>query len=63
MKTGVPTGKASQLWKLEGTEAAGYTLTSKNGMVLYNETGKQDGMFYAGTTPNTYKKFKLQIKL
>lgn len=60
VKTGVPTGKASQLWKLEGNDAAGYTLTSKNGMVLYNETGKQDGMFYAGTTPNAYRLFKLQ---
>ena len=60
VKTGVPTGKASQLWKLEGTDAAGYTLTSKNGMVLYTDNAQQNGMFRAGSTPNTYKKFKLQ---
>lgn len=60
VKTGVPTGKASQLWKLEGTDATGYTLTSKTGMVLYNETAQLNGMFYAGSTPNTYTKFRLQ---
>lgn len=60
VKTGVPTGKASQLWKLEGTDATGYKLTSKTGLVLYTENAQLNGMFYASSTPNTYTKFKLQ---
>lgn len=60
VKTAVPVGKASQLWKLEGTDDAGYTLTSKNGLVLYTENVQKNGMFYAGSTPNANKRFTWQ---
>lgn len=31
----IPTGRDAQLWKVEGTATAGYTLTSKSGQRLY----------------------------
>ncbi len=58
VKTAVPTGKASQLWKLEGTRA-NFKLTSKNGMVLYTTTKAANGMFHSSATASTNTAFKL----
>ncbi len=58
--TAVPTGKASQLWKVEGTDAAGYTLTSKTGLKLYTTTTARDGMFHAAANPTSNTLFKFQ---
>lgn len=49
--TGIPTGKAAQLWKIEGDATSGYTLTSKSGLTLYTTTTAKEGMFQAGSTP------------
>lgn len=43
----------AQLWKIEGNEAEGYTLTSKNGMKLYTTTTQKEGMFHAAKAPTS----------
>ncbi len=48
----VPTGKASQWWKLSGSNSSGYTLVSKSGLTLTNTTGAQGGMFQAASAPS-----------
>ncbi len=58
--TGVPTAKASQLWKVEGSASAGYTLTSKSGLKLYTNTTAADGKFYAGSAPTSNTLFSIQ---
>ena len=40
---GIPTGKASQLWKIEGSSNSGYTLISKNGLQLYTTSASTNG--------------------
>ena len=35
VRTAAATAKAAQLWKIEGDATTGYTLTNKQGMVLY----------------------------
>ncbi len=57
---GVATGKPTQLWKIEGNATTGYTLTSKNGLTLYTSTTALNGMFQAGTTPNSNNHFVWQ---
>ena len=57
---GIPTGKASQLWKIEGSSNSGYTLISKNGLQLYTTSASTNGMFRAGTHPNNNKRFVWQ---
>ncbi len=59
VKTAVPTGKASQLWKLEGSHALGFRLISKNGMVLYTSSTEMNGMFHSASNPSVTSKFKL----
>ncbi len=49
--TAIPTGKAAQLWKIEGNATTGYTLTSKSGLTLYTTTTAANGMFHAGSAP------------
>ncbi len=58
VKTAVPTGKASQLWKLEGSNS-GFKLTSKNGMVLYTSSTETNGMFHSSATAATNNSFRL----
>lgn len=53
VKTAVATGKASQFWKLEGSNTDGYKLTSKNGMVLYTTTTAKSGMFQSAAAPSS----------
>ncbi len=48
--TGIPTGKAAQLWKIEGDATTGYTLTSKSGLTLCTTTTALNGMFQASTS-------------
>lgn len=58
--TGIPMGRDSQFWKIEGSATTGYTLTSRSGLTLYTTTTKQEGMFRAGKTPNANKYFVWQ---
>lgn len=53
------TGQPAQLWKIEGSESAGFTLTDKTGRHLYlNSTAKQ-GMAFASSK---HQATKLKIK-
>jgi len=45
--TSVPTGRAGQLWKVEGDAARGYTLTSKTGLRLCADSLAQGSRFRA----------------
>lgn len=58
--TGMPTGRDTQLWKIEGSATEGYTFTSKNGFTLYTTTTQTNGMFKAGTSPNANSRFVWQ---
>ncbi len=57
---GAPMAKDSQLWKLEGSATAGYTLTSKNGMKLYTSTTALNGMFHASASASSNTLFVIQ---
>lgn len=58
--TGMPMGRDNQLWKIEGSASTGYTLTSRSGLTLYTTTSQVNGMFKAGKTPGTNKRFVWQ---
>ena len=58
--TGMPMGRNTQFWKIEGSETTGYTLTSRSGLTLYTTTTEKNGMFKAGKTPNANKYFVWQ---
>lgn len=60
VRTAAATAKAAQLWKIEGDATTGYTLTNKQGMVLYTTTTNLNGMFQASTTPGDNKYFVWQ---
>lgn len=49
------TGSDAQWWKVEGSDADGYTLTSKTGQKLYTTSTAKEGMFKssASATQNT----------
>lgn len=48
--TALGSGKDAQLWRLEGSDAGGYTLVSKSKMTLYvTEANKSTGFFRAST--------------
>ncbi len=57
----VPTGKATQWWKVAGSSSAGYTFVSKNGLTLTNTTNQQEGMFQAASTPAKNTLFTLLV--
>ncbi len=57
---GAPMAKDSQLWKLEGSESAGYTLTCKTGLKLYTTTTALNGMFHAAAAPASNTLFVIQ---
>lgn len=51
----------AQYWRVEGDESKGYTFISRNsGMTLYTETTQLNGMFCAGTSPNSNTKFAIK---
>ena len=49
--TGVATGKASQLWKIEGSSDEGYTFTTKTGQQLYVEGLSSGSAFMTSESP------------
>lgn len=53
VKTAGLTGADAQLWKIEGSEAEGYTLTAKSGQVLYTTTTQKEGRFHAAAQPQS----------
>jgi len=59
VKTATLTGSDEQLWKVEGSASAGYTLTSKTGLKLYTGTTAKNGMFYAASAPAGNKLFSI----
>lgn len=55
--TAMVDGNDNQLWKVEGDDAQGYTLTSKSGLRLYTSTTALNGMFYAAASPASNDRF------
>ena len=53
------TGQPAQLWKLEGSESAGFTLTDKTGRHLYLYSTAKQGMAFASSK---HQATKLKIK-
>ena len=53
VKTAGLTGADAQLWKIEGSEVEGYTLTAKSGQVLYTTTTQKEGRFHAAAQPQS----------
>lgn len=53
------TGQPAQLWKIEGSERAGFTLTDKTGRHLYLSSTAKQGMAFASST---HKATKLKIR-
>ena len=51
------TGIDAQLWKVEGSAAAGYTITNKLGLQLYVTNTQEMGMVEAAKQPNKNNKF------
>ena len=45
------TGSDAQLWRVEGSSAAGYKFISRSGMTLYTNTTAVNGMFYSSAKP------------
>lgn len=57
VKTGSISLNDNQLWKVEGDEAAGYTLTSRSGMHLYTTSTAVNGMFRSSTNATSNTRF------
>ena len=55
----IPTGKADQLWKVEGSTAAGYTFTSKSGQMLYVNPASYSTRFRTSAVPAAGTRFNL----
>lgn len=55
----IPPFSDDQLWKVEGNETNGYTLTSKTGLKLYSNSTAKNGMFYASTNPSSNTLLKI----
>lgn len=53
VQTASPLGRDAQLWKIEGSESEGYTLTNKKGQRLYTSSTGKNGMFHAATQPQS----------
>ena len=55
----IPTGKADQLWKVEGSTAQGYTFTSKSGQMLYVNPASYSNRFRTSAVPAAGTRFNL----
>lgn len=58
-KSALPTGKASQLWKVEGSAAEGYTFTNKLGQKLYATGTTEGSAINASIAPTSGEKFHI----
>ena len=58
----IPTGKGNQLWKVEGSEADGYTFTNKLGLQLYATGTAQASEIRAAKTAGSLNKFKINTR-
>ena len=61
-KSAIPTGQRSQLWKVEGTASAGYTLTNQLGLRLYAMGTTQGSEIRASQAPGSFSKFRFQAR-
>ncbi|MBR1469365.1 MAG: family 20 glycosylhydrolase [Prevotella sp.] len=61
-KSAIPTGKAAQLWKVEGSAANGYTFTNKLGLQLYAKATSQGSEICASKSPGSLNKFKINTR-
>ena len=61
-KSAIPTGMKSQLWKVEGSASAGYTLTNKLGLVLYAAATSQGSEIRASQKPGSLSKFRFNAR-
>ena len=57
-----PTGRAAQLWKVEGSASAGYTFTNKLGQTLYAVATTQGSEIRAASTPGSLSKFRINAR-
>lgn len=58
---GAQADKYDQYWRIEGDASKGYTfICRKSSMTLYTNNTQRDGMFYAGTSPNSNTKFNIK---
>lgn len=55
----IPTGRASQLWKIEGNSATGYILTSKTGQRLYVDPPSYSTNLRTAAVPRTGVRFNI----
>ena len=55
----IPTGKADQLWKVEGNASLGYTFTSKTGQTLYVNPATYSTNFRTAAAPTSGTRFNL----
>lgn len=55
----IPTGRDAQLWKVEGTANAGYTLTSKSGQRLYVNPASYSTNLRTAAAPTSGTRFNL----
>jgi len=58
-RSAIPTAHATQLWKVEGAAAAGYTFTNKAGLQLYYASATQGGEVRAAEAPASNTRFKI----
>ena len=56
-RSAIPTGRSTQLWKVEGSSADGYTLTNKQGLRLYVDATSQGSGVYAAAQPTGEMRF------
>ena len=61
-KAAIPTSKAPQLWKVEGSDANGYTFTNKLGLQLYATATTQGSEIRAAKSPGSLNKFKINTR-
>ena len=58
-KAHIPAGRSTQLWKVQGTAAEGYTFTNKQGLSLYLSGTAQGSEVRASLNPTSMQKFKI----
>lgn len=61
-KSAIPTGRRSQLWKVEGSATSGYTMTNKLGLTLYAVATSQGSEIRASQTPGGLNKFRFNTR-
>ena len=59
-KASIPAGRNTQLWKVQGTAAEGYTFTNKQGQSLFLSGTAQGAEVRAALNPASMQKFKIQ---